>query len=72
MKSVYSNPIFLPLTLIFVGVLALMVKTGVLPADIVNLWPVIPVLIGLIGLSNLADSSAMSSSGGKRSSKSRK
>ncbi|HZZ98326.1 MAG TPA: hypothetical protein VFG51_00155 [Candidatus Saccharimonadia bacterium] len=51
----FNNKLFWPLTLIFVGVLVMMLNIGVLPAAAWRLWPAIPVVIGLVGLSATCD-----------------
>lgn len=50
----FKSPLVLPLTLIFAGVLAFMATTGILPATVLRFWPVIFVILGLIGLVSLS------------------
>jgi len=49
----YKNSLFIPLTSIFVGFVILMFNMGMLPEGSEKFWPIIPVIIGLIGLSNM-------------------
>jgi hypothetical protein len=51
----FKSPLVLPLTLIFAGVLAFMVTTGILPAQVMRLWPILFVILGLIGLVSLSN-----------------
>lgn len=64
----FNNRLFWPLTLIFVGVLIMMLNVGVIPEDAVKLWPAIPVVIGLVGLSSTCDNCRVETRS-KRSSK---
>ncbi len=50
----FKSPLVLPLTLIFAGVLAFMATTGVLPATVLRFWPIVFVILGLIGLVSLS------------------
>lgn len=81
----FKSPLVLPLTLIFAGVLAFMATTGVLPAEVLRFWPIIFVVLGLVGLVSLSDEEIMGESmstkksvaqaapeGKKRASKSKK
>lgn len=50
----FKSPLVLPLTLIFAGVLAFMATTGVLPAEMLRFWPILFVILGLVGLVSLS------------------
>lgn len=50
----FRSPLVLPLTLIFAGVLAFMATTGVLPAAVLRFWPIVFVILGLVGLVSLS------------------
>lgn len=52
----YNSKLFWPLTLIFVGTLVMMVNVGVLPMVLWKFWPILLVVIGLVGLSGSCDS----------------
>lgn len=47
----YNSKLFWPLTLIFVGTIVMMVNIGVLPMVLWKFWPILLVVIGLVGLS---------------------
>lgn len=64
----FSNKLFWPLTLIFCGVLVMMLNLGVIPESAWKLWPAVPVVIGLIGLSSPMESGRSTS---RKSSKKR-
>ncbi|HCR93164.1 MAG TPA: hypothetical protein DIU47_04410 [Candidatus Pacebacteria bacterium] len=68
----YNSTLFWPLTLIFVGVLVMMVNIGVLPAGLWKFWPVVLVVIGLVGLSGSCENCRMGSTPSKKSSKRRR
>lgn len=55
----FSSPLVLPLTLIFAGVLAFMATTGILPPVVMRFWPVIFVILGLVGLVSLSSDDLM-------------
>lgn len=55
----FKSPLILPLTLIFAGVLAFMATTGVLPATVLRFWPIVFVVLGLIGLVSLSSEELM-------------
>ena len=65
----YKSPLFIPLTSIFVGFVILMFNMGVLPENSDKFWPVIPVIIGLIGLSNMGCTDCMTPTKTKKKSK---
>lgn len=46
----FSNPLFWPLTLIFAGVLIMMMNLNIIPSTAWALWPVGLVVVGLVGL----------------------
>lgn len=50
----FRSPLVLPLTLIFAGVLAFMATTGILPATVLRFWPIVFVILGLVGLVSLS------------------
>lgn len=50
----FKSPLVLPLTLIFAGVLAFMATTDLLPPQVLSFWPIIFVVLGLIGLVSLS------------------
>lgn len=50
----FRSPLVLPLTLIFAGVLAFMATTGILPATVLRFWPIVFVVLGLVGLVSLS------------------
>ncbi|MCD8484402.1 DUF5668 domain-containing protein [Candidatus Woesebacteria bacterium] len=50
----FRSPLVLPLTLIFAGVLAFMATTGVLPPTVLRFWPIVFVILGLVGLVSLS------------------
>lgn len=50
--------VFWPIVLILVGSLILMVKVQILPAEILSYWPVLLIVFGLMGLSNIDSKSA--------------
>lgn len=50
----FKSPLVLPVTLILAGALAFMATTGVLPPDVMRLWPIIFVILGLVGLISLS------------------
>lgn len=62
----FKSPLVLPLTLIFAGVLAFMATTGILPATMLRFWPIIFVVLGLIGLASLSTDEIMTN-GDKKS-----
>lgn len=51
----YNHKLFWPLTLIFVGALIMMMNVGILPAGLWKFWPVLLVVVGLVGLSGSCD-----------------
>jgi uncharacterized membrane protein len=51
----YNNKLFWPLTLIFVGTLVMMINVGVLPMVMWKFWPILLVVIGLVGLSGMCE-----------------
>lgn len=55
----FKSPLVLPLTLIFAGVLAFMATTGLLPAQVLSFWPIIFVVLGLVGLVSLSTEEIM-------------
>ena len=55
----FKSPLVLPLTLIFAGVLAFMATTGVLPATVLRFWPIVFVILGLVGLVSLSTDEIM-------------
>lgn len=55
----FKSPLVLPLTLIFAGVLAFMATTGLLPAELLRFWPIVFVILGLIGLVSLSSEEIM-------------
>jgi hypothetical protein len=55
----FKSPLVLPLTLIFAGVLAFMATTGVLPATVLRFWPIVFVILGLVGLVSLSSDELM-------------
>lgn len=55
----FKSPLVLPLTLIFAGVLAFMATTGVLPATVLRFWPIVFVVLGLVGLVSLSTDEIM-------------
>jgi hypothetical protein len=65
-----KSPLILPLTLIVAGVLAFMATTGILPPTVFRLWPVIFVILGIVGLISLSSEELLSSNSGKKSGKS--
>lgn len=50
----FKSPLVLPLTLIFAGVLAFMATTGILPPTVLRFWPIVFVILGLVGLVSLS------------------
>lgn len=48
-----NSPLVLPVTLIIAGVLAFMATTGLLPPALFRLWPVLFVILGIVGLLSL-------------------
>ncbi len=55
----FKSPLVLPLTLIFAGVLAFMATTGILPATVLRFWPIVFVILGLVGLVSLSSDELM-------------
>ena len=51
----YNNKLFWPLTLVFVGVIVLMINLGVLSSSLLRVWPIVLVIIGLIGITSGCD-----------------
>jgi len=49
-----NSPLILPVTLIIAGVLAFMATTGILPPVLFRLWPVLFVVLGIVGLLSLS------------------
>jgi hypothetical protein len=49
-----NSPLILPVTLIIAGVLAFMATTGILPPVMFRLWPVLFVVLGIVGLLSLS------------------
>lgn len=49
-----NSPLILPVTLIIAGVLAFMATTGILPPVLFRLWPVLFVILGIVGLLSLS------------------
>jgi len=45
--------VFWPVTFILVGSIMLLIKLQVLPAGVLSYWPVLLIVFGLIGLSNI-------------------
>ena len=68
----FNNPLFWPLTLIFVGVAIMMMNLGVIPSSAVALWPVILVILGLVGLAGSATNVTSRKSASKPAKKKRK
>lgn len=66
----FKSPLVLPLTLIFAGVLAFMATTGVLPATVLRFWPIVFVVLGLVGLVSLSTDELMPTTTAKKSTKS--
>lgn len=53
-KEMYSKRgVFWPVTLVLIGSILLLVKLGFLPAAILSYWPVLLIVFGLMGLSNV-------------------
>ncbi len=52
----YNNKFFWPVTLIFVGVIVLMINLGVLSPTLWRLWPIVLVIVGLVGITSGCDS----------------
>jgi hypothetical protein len=50
-----NSPLILPVTLIVAGVLAFMATTGILPPALFRLWPVLFVVLGIVGLLSLSN-----------------
>lgn len=65
----FKSPLVLPLTLIFAGVLAFMATTGILPADLLRFWPVVFVVLGLVGLVSLSSDELMNDLSGSSAKK---
>lgn len=65
----FKSPLVLPLTLIFAGVLAFMATTGVLPASVLRFWPIVFVVLGLVGLVSLSTDEIMPTKPTKTASK---
>jgi hypothetical protein len=65
----FKSPLVLPLTLIFAGVLAFMATTGVLPATVLRFWPIVFVILGLVGLVSLSTDEIMPSQSAKKTTK---
>lgn len=63
-----KSPLILPMTLIVAGVLAFMATTGILPPTVFRLWPVIFVILGIVGLISLSSEELMSESKPRKSS----
>ena len=53
-----KNTILWSVLLVLIGSILLLVRLGALPADLVSYWPLILVIVGLMGLSNVGDSGA--------------
>lgn len=68
----YNNKLFWPLTLIFLGTLIMMVNVGILPRGLVAFWPVVLVVIGLVGLSGSCDNCRVKTPAVKRNGKKRR
>lgn len=49
-----NSPLILPVTLAIAGVLAFMATTGLLPATLFRLWPIVFVILGIVGLLSLS------------------
>jgi hypothetical protein len=64
-----KSPLILPMTLIVAGVLAFMATTGILPPTVFRLWPVIFVILGIVGLISLSSEELMSEGKKKTTSK---
>lgn len=64
-----KSPLILPMTLIVAGVLAFMATTGILPPTVFRLWPVIFVILGIVGLISLSSEELMSEGKKKTASK---
>lgn len=64
-----KSPLILPMTLIVAGVLAFMATTGILPPTVFRLWPVIFVILGIVGLISLSSEELMTDGKTKKSSK---
>ena len=62
----YNNKLFWPLTLIFVGTLVMMINVGVLPMVMWKFWPILLVVIGLVGLSGSCDDCKMKTTSKKK------
>lgn len=58
-SNMFKSPLVLPLTLIFAGVLAFMATTGILPPQVLRFWPIIFVILGLVGLVSLSSDELM-------------
>ena len=67
--SMFRSPLVLPLTLIFAGVLAFMATTGILPATVLRFWPIVFVVLGLVGLVSLSSEELSGKSASSSSSK---
>jgi len=64
-----KSPLILPMTLIVAGVLAFMATTGILPPTVFRLWPVIFVILGIVGLISLSSEELMTDGKTRKSSK---
>lgn len=49
-----KSPLILPVTLTIAAVLAFMATTGILPPTMFRLWPVLFVILGVVGLLSLS------------------
>ncbi len=65
----FKSPLVLPLTLIFAGVLAFMATTGILPPTVLRFWPIVFVVLGLVGLVSLSTDELISNSSASSSKK---
>ncbi len=63
----FKSPLVLPLTLIFAGVLAFMATTGILPPTVLRFWPIVFVILGLVGLVSLSTEELMGTEKSTRS-----
>jgi biopolymer transport protein ExbB/TolQ len=49
-----NSPLVLPIVLVIAGVLAFMATTGILPATLFRMWPILFVILGIVGLLSLS------------------
>lgn len=67
-----QSPLMLPVTLITAGVLAFMATTGILPPSLFRLWPVIFVILGVVGLLSISSEDMLEPASSKKKSSSKR